>query len=128
MNEKGTLERDPVFGIMGRYNRQALRINAITVAIEAMSDGAHQDEISRDSLDINHYMAGVLIGNEFLLDKFIFGQRFGIYVYDPYKRNALPFQRHWLDFTFCKLIYIGIALKTHRHASNFLVFRLGVPW
>ncbi len=128
LNEKGALKRYPVFGIVGRFSKQVSRINAISVGIEAMSDGAHQEEISRDSLNIDHHMAGILAGNEFLLGKFLFGQQFGIYVYDPYKRNTLAFQRYWLDFKFCNRIYAGVGLKAHGHVADFLDFRVGVFW
>jgi len=126
LNEKGELQRYAVFGLQGRFSRQVSRINAISFGVEAMNDGVHKEEIARDSLDVDHHMAGILIGNEFLLGKFLFGQQFGIYVYNPYNQNTTTFQRYWLDYTFAKYFYMGIGLKAHGHVADFLDFRLGV--
>lgn len=128
LNEKGELKRYPVVGLAGRFSRQVSRINAVSFGFEAMGDGAHKEEIARDSLDKDHHMAGILVGNEFLLGKFLFGQQFGVYVYDPYKRNTIAFQRYWLDFKFFKSFYFGVGLKAHGHVADFLDIRVRVFW
>ena len=119
------LERYPVIGIDSRFSRQVSRINALNLGFEFMGDGAHKEEIKRSGKTTDHKKAGILIGNEFLLGKFNFSQQFGIYIYNPYRRDADVFQRYAVDFQFTKNIFFGFGLKTHGHVADFLDVRVG---
>jgi hypothetical protein len=52
------------------------------VGIEVLKDYAVQAQLKRDSIQASAVKAGMLVGHEFLLGKFIFSQRFGVYLFD----------------------------------------------
>lgn len=120
------LKRYPVIGVNGRVARQVSRINAINLGLDFLADGAHREEIKRSGESVDYLKAGMLIGNEFLLGKFNFSQQFGIYIYDPYNRDADVYQRYGLDYHISQKLFSGIGLKAHGHVADFLDFRIGV--
>ena len=122
----GELKRYPVVGLNARFARQVSRINALNVGLDFLSDGAHREEIQRSGSNDDHLKAGVLIGNEFLLGRFNFSQQFGVYVYDPYNREADVYQRYGLDYQIIPGLFSGIGLKAHGHVADFLDFRIGI--
>jgi hypothetical protein len=118
--------RYPIFGLLTEYWYRVSRINALSAGLEIMSNHNHRKEIQRAGLQYDHKKAGLLVGNVFLLGKFNFSQQFGIYLYDPYRRNAAVYQRYGLDWKFAKSFTTGIGLKAHGHVADFLEFRLGL--
>lgn len=122
------LTRYPVIGLNGRFARQVSRINAINVGLDFLADGAHREEIKRSSEDEGCLKAGILFGNEFLLGKFNFSQQFGIYIYDPYNRDADVYQRYGLDYQITPGLFTGIGLKAHGHVADFLEIRIGISF
>lgn len=121
----GEIKRYPVIGINGRFARQVSRINALSVGLDFLADGAHREEIKRSGSNEDHLKAGILIGNEFLLGRFNFSQQFGVYLYDPYNREADVYQRYGLDYQITQKLFSGIGLKAHGHVADFLDFRVG---
>lgn len=126
LSDSEELKRYPTIGIDGRCSRQVSRINAINLGFEYMGDGAHKEEIKRCGKNTDHKKGGILFGNEFLLGKFNFSQQFGIYIYNPYKRDADVFQRYALDLQLTKNLFAGFGLKAHGHVADFLDFRIGI--
>ncbi len=118
-------KRYPVLGIAFRFSRQVSRINAINIGIEGLSDWVEKEKIKIDNSSIDHYLAGILIGNDFLLGKFIFYQQFGLYVHNPYKSYSC-FQRYGLLFRINAWLTTGIGLKAHGHVADFLDLKMGI--
>jgi len=128
LDEPGELDRYPVIGVHARYSHRVSRINAIAAGAEILSDGAHKEQISRSEENTDHHMAGLMVGNEFLVGKFLFNQMIGIYLYDPFKANTILFQRYGLDYKISNRFVTGINLKAHGHVADFIDFRLGFYW
>lgn len=121
----GETKRYPVIGVNARFARQVSRVNAISLGLDYLLDGAHRKEVESSGDGYDHKKAGMLIGNEFLLGKFNFSQQFGIYFYDPYNRDADVYQRYGLDYQITPKLFSGIGLKAHGHVADFLDFRIG---
>lgn len=125
LNIDGEQKKYPAGGINLRMSRQVSRINAVGGAVEVMADWSNRERIRLSGQNTSHLMAGVLAGNDFLLGKFVFGQQFGVYIYNPYGNTPDLFQRYFLDFNFTKNLSTGIGLKAHGHVADFLDFRFG---
>lgn len=124
----GELTRYPVIGLNTRFARQVSRINAVSMGLDFLADGAHRKEIEKNGNNEDHTKMGFLIGNEFLLGRFNFSQQFGIYLYDPYSRDADVYQRYGLDYQITPKLFSGIGLKAHGHVADFLDLRIGFTW
>ena len=126
-------ERYPVYGITSGFSYVIGRQHAISIQSEFTIDLADRQEIRRDSLMnsnnfIDHKYFALLAGHELILGKFNFYQQLGIYVYSPFDRRDMVFQRYGLNFYLIKNIFIGINLKAHREVADFLDFRAGVSF
>jgi len=122
-NEQKTF---PAAGFNFRVNHQVSRINAIAAGLEVMGDWGAREKSKQAGQTSSHYMAGLFVGNDFLLGRFMFGQQFGVYVFNPYGGTPDLYQRYFLDFFATKSVTTGIGLKAHGHVADFLDFRIGV--
>jgi hypothetical protein len=73
-----------------------------------------------------HLMAGLFAGNDFLLGRFVFGQQFGVYLYNPVGDTPDVFQRYYLEFMINNWLMSGMGMKAHGHVADFLDFRFGI--
>ncbi|MDZ7742557.1 MAG: acyloxyacyl hydrolase [Bacteroidota bacterium] len=121
----GVDKKYPILGLTFRYSRQVSRINAISFGTEAHNDWRYKKKMKIEKKNTDHRLIGVMAGNEFLLGQFVFYQLFGIYVYNPYKKENF-YQRYGFLFRFNDFIIGGIGLKAHGHVADFLDVRLGV--
>ncbi|MFP4470358.1 MAG: acyloxyacyl hydrolase [Bacteroidales bacterium] len=126
LSGSGETNRYPVAGLAVRFSRQVSRLNALNIGVEVVSDGAHREAILRSGRDTDHKQAGLLVGNEFILGRFLFSQQFGVYIYDPYQKNSSLFQHYALDMKIFSGVLLGIGLKAHGHVADFLSFRIGL--
>ncbi|MBE0638362.1 MAG: acyloxyacyl hydrolase [Bacteroidales bacterium] len=115
----------PAGGFNLRFSRQVSRVNAVGGGLEVMADWSIKAKVEETGQSTDYFLAGLLLGNDFLLGQFLFGQQFGVYVYHPHVNNADFFQRYFLDYFFTKNISGGIGLKAHGHVADFLDFRIG---
>jgi len=123
------LKRYLLIGIDARIARRVSRINALNFGTVIFSDEAHHQELKRAGItNVDHKKAGVLAGNEFLLGRFIFSQQFGVYIYNPYKRDADVFQRYGINLEITKVVFGGVGLTAHGHVADFLELRLGMSF
>lgn len=123
-----TLGVDKKYSILGltfRFSRQVSRINAISIGMEAHNDWRYKEKMKREGKNTDHRLAGLMVGNDFILGQFVFYQQFGVYVYNPYKKEKV-FQRYGLLFRFKDFLVAGIGLKAHAQVADFLDFRVGV--
>lgn len=118
----------PAIGLNTRFSRQLSRINALVAGAELMGDWGNKKKIEQSGEDTGHGMAGLFVGNDFLLGRFIFGQQFAAYIYNPYGGTPDVYQRYFLDFIVTNHLTAGVGLKAHGHVADFLDFRVGFFW
>ncbi len=126
-------ERYPVYGVTMGYSHVVGRQNALSLAAEFTVDLAERKEIMKDSVIknneyVDHKYIALMAGHELILGKFIFYQQLGIYLYCPYPRRDLVFQRYGLNFYLFKNVFVGVNIKAHRQVADFLDFRTGVSF
>lgn len=124
-NEQKTF---PAAGLNFRVSHQVSRINALGGGVEVMGDWSNREKIEQEGKNESHYMAGLFVGNDFLLGRFVFGQQFGVYVFNPYGGTPDLYQRYFLDLLVTKMLTTGVGLKAHGHVADFLDFRVGVSF
>ena len=112
-----------VFGISAGTSQQVGRMNAITLDTEYIWDGSLRWTM-RNS-DKNYQRGALLLGHEFLMGRFIFNQKIGVYLYDQTKYNDPIYQRYGINYYITKQIFAGVHIKAHRHVADFIEIRLG---
>jgi lipid A 3-O-deacylase PagL len=110
--------------------KQVGNLDAITAAAEIYYDDGLRS-IKRifiaDSASSN-FLAGVLIGHQFLLNHFTFSQEFGVYVFkqtkkynDIYQNLFHPFYQRWgLSYNIKKRWSVGVNLLAHYQIADFI--------
>jgi hypothetical protein len=128
IDANGNNAREPIVGALAQVSKQVGRTNALTAGIEISFDASLQKRLKQDSLSGSPMRAGLLVGHEFLLGRFIFSQRIGVYVFnqnpyfeDWYHRWGLQYKmsRHW---------WAGFNLKAHKHVADYIDLRLVYSW
>ncbi len=112
-----------VYGFRAQYHRQWARISGFTVALSILENYAHKEIISRQGLAKKSWQAAALIGHEFILGKFRFGQQAGFYLYKDYGAAANWYQNYYLLYYPRPYFGLGPALKAHAQVAEFLDFR-----
>ena len=127
-----TPKRTFVVGINAQATKQVSSSNAITLSTEIYYDDAIRSIKNNFKDDTPSTLAGVLIGHEFLINKFSFGQQMGIYVYKHLKefnnyygnRWHTLYQRYTINYNVKGNWYIGVSLLSHAQVADFFDGRL----
>jgi Lipid A 3-O-deacylase (PagL) len=127
-DENGNNRRMPLIGGSLQVGKQVGRINMLTLGAEAYGDKSLSMRIKRDSLDASAIRAGILAGHEFLLGKFVFSQKLGIYAFDETPYYDRIYHRWGIHYFMNKQLGIGIQLKAHKHVADFVDLRLTYSW
>lgn len=127
-DEHGKSRRLPIIGLTFQGSKQVGRINALTAGMEVFTDRALHFQLQRDSIESNATRAGLLLGHEFLLGKFIFSQRIGVYVYNPTKLFDDVYHRWGIHYRINQRLGIGFNLQAHRHVADFIDLRATWSW
>ena len=115
-----------VFGIMGSASQQIGRMSALTLGAEWIWDGSLKWRMENQlNIDKSYQRGAVLFGHEFLMGKFTFSQKIGVYFYDYTKYNDPVYQRYGINYHLSDQIYTGVHLKAHRHVADLIEIRLG---
>ena len=114
-----------VFGTAMGISQQISRMSAVTADIECVWDHSLQWEIEQLDEDKDFFRSGFLIGHEFLMGKFTFSQKIGLYIYDVVKSNEPLYQTYGINFHITDNIFTGIHIKAHRHVADFMLMKLG---
>ena len=69
-------------------------------------------------------VGAVLVGHEFLLGKFIFSQRVGIYLYDESPYYDAWFHCWGIQYRANKYLGVGLNLKAHKHVAEYIDLRV----
>jgi hypothetical protein len=116
----------PAAGLNFRVSQRVSRLNAITGGMEIMGDWKNREIMKMRNENPEHLMAGLFAGNDFLLGRFVFGQQFGVYLYNPVGDTPDVFQRYYLEFMINNWLMSGMGMKAHGHVADFLDFRFGI--
>ena len=123
LDENGNSRRLPLVGLNVQASKQVGRINAITLGFEIYRDEVLRIQLKRDSVLASSVKAGILVGHEFLLGKFIFSQRLGVYVFDQTPYYDQLYHRWGLQYRMNRNFSVGFNLQAHKHVADFVDFR-----
>ena len=115
-----------VVGISAGVSQQVGRMNAITLGAEWIWDGSLKWRMTNQLNSNKDYQRGALLmGHEFLMGRFSFSQKIGVYLYDHTQFNDPVYQRYGINFHITERLFTGIHLKAHRHVADLIELRLG---
>ena len=127
-DENGNSHRMPLIGGTIQAGKQVGRINMLTLGAELYGDKSLSMQLKRDSIDASALRAGLLIGHEFLLGKFVFSQRLGVYIFNQTPYYDVIYHRWGIHYFMNKHLGIGMQLKAHRHVADFVDLRITYSW
>jgi len=127
-DENGNSKRLPLIGLSGQGSKQIGAIHALTAGLELFYDDALKTKIENDTLhaseNVSAIRSGILIGHEFLLGKFIFSQRLGVYIINPTDYFTTIYHRWGIQYRFNKHWGAGFNLQAHKHVADFIDLRI----
>ena len=124
IDSNGKKLRLPLIGLSFLGSKQVGTINALTLGAEAFTDHTTKRAFKLDSIQGSPIRVGIFFGHEFLLGKFLFSQRIGVYVFDQspyfdpiYHRWGIQYQskKHW---------GVGFNLLAHKQVADFVDVRV----
>jgi len=137
-------QRKLLIGGNVQVSKRVSGINALNLGTEVYYDGAMASIKNNRGMPSSNMFVGLLAGNTFTINRFLFSQQLGWYLYkntkyldttyynqstrtSPYKT---PFyQRYGLQYRFLDNWYIGVNLLAHGKTADFfdarLTYRLG---
>ena len=124
LNSEGESEYHPVVGVAGQLAKRIGKINNLTGGLEINMDKAVEIHLEQQNLDGEPWAAGLLIGHEFILGKFLFSQRIGYYLYKPAPDFDRFYHRWGLAYRLGDHFSFGINLLAHRHVAYYTDFRV----
>lgn len=127
-NESGQNRRMPLIGGTVQTAKQVGRINMVTIGAEIYDDKSLRMQMKRDSIDASAIRAGLMLGHEFLLGRFTFSQKLGIYVFNQAPYYDRLYHRWGIHYFINKNLGIGINIKAHRHVADFVDLRIVYSW
>ncbi len=116
--------RYPLGGFALQAGRQVGSLSMLTLGAEAYHDEELEDKLRREDLNVSPVKAGLLLGHEFLLGRFQFSQRLGVYIFDQTPYYDSIFHRWGLQYRINRHLSAGFNLLAHRHIAEFIDFRL----
>ena len=123
-NEAGNRKRYPLVGLALQAGKQVGSLSMLTLGAEAYHDEELQDKLIRKGLDASAVKAGLLLGHEFLLGRFQFSQRLGVYVFDQTPYYDRIFHRWGLQYRINRHFSTGFNFLAHRHVAEHVDLRL----
>lgn len=123
-DEKGNSKRQPLLGLSFQVSKQIGRINALTVGTEVFMDESLRIQLKQDSMKASPVRAGLLAGHEFILGKFLFSQRLGLYLFDQTPYYDKLYHRWGIYYRFNRNWGIGFNLQAHRQVAEFVDLRI----
>lgn len=113
-----------LIGLSSQAAKQVGRINAITLGTEIYRDEELNARLKKDSIKASPVKAGILLGHAFLLGKFIFSQRLGLYVFDQTPYYDRLYHRWGVQFQVTRQFAAGFNLQAHRQVADFIDLRI----
>ena len=119
-DEQGNRKRLPLVGLNLQVGKQVGRINMLTLGAEAFHDESLEVQLKRDSVNASAVRAGITFGHEFILGKFLFSQRIGVYVFDQTSYYDSFYHRWGIHYMMNRHWGVGFNLLAHRHVADFI--------
>jgi hypothetical protein len=126
IDEQGNSKRLPLVGVGLQIAKQVGRISNLTAGAEGYRDASLKAQLRQENIDASPFKAGLLAGHEFILGRFLFSQRIGIYIFDETPYYDLIFHRWGLQYRASKHIAVGFNMQAHRQVADFVDLR--VSW
>ncbi|WP_375580687.1 acyloxyacyl hydrolase [Marivirga tractuosa] len=123
-NAAANRNRFVVGGIALQAGRQVGRLSMLTLGAEVYYDEKLKNRLQREGLDASPFKTGLLFGHEFLLGRFQFSQRLGVYIFDQTPYYDRIFHRWGIMYAINSHLSAGINLLAHRQKAEFIDFRL----
>jgi len=124
VNENNQRVRSPLLGLSVQGAKQVGRINALTLGTEIYHDEELSFELAKAGINASPVRAGVMLGHEFILGKFLFSQRLGYYLLNPKPNHEFLFHRWGLHYRLNQQIGFGFNLLAHRQVAEFIDLRI----
>jgi hypothetical protein len=124
LNENGTSDRYPMIGLDFQVAKQVGRINMLTVSTEIYRDDKLDIKLEQQSIEASPVKAGVMLGHEFILGKFLFSQRLGLYIFDQTPFYDLMYHRWGIQYKLNKNWGIGFNFLAHRQVAEVIDMRI----
>ena len=124
----GNSRRLPLIGLHFQGSKQVGRISALTGGVEVYTDRALKMVMERDTVEGKSTRAGMLAGHEFLLGKFIFSQRLGVYVYHQTPYFTRLYHRWGVQYHMKNGFGIGFHLNAHKQVAEYVDLRVSYSW
>jgi len=77
------------------------------------------------STDTDYKRVGVFVGHELMINRFSLEAQIGYYVYQPFKKDTVIYDRVGLKYYLTKNIFGGFTIKTHLFLAEALEFGIG---
>ena len=122
-DENGNSNRLPLMGLSFQGSKQVGRLNALTAGIEIYRDAALRIKLKLDSIKAVPAKAGILLGHECILGKFLFSQRLGLYIFDQTPYYDQLYHRWGIHYRINRFFGTGFNLQAHRHIADFVDLR-----
>ncbi|MGM0375778.1 MAG: acyloxyacyl hydrolase [Bacteroidota bacterium] len=116
---EGAKDKNMVASLTGEYIRQFGRINAWTAGGMFEHDNSRKGDGIADRSRVS-----LMSGHAFLLGRFSFAQKAGVYLWHGHPTKAPWFQYYTLDFSATENLGFGVGLKAHGKVAEFLGIRL----
>jgi hypothetical protein len=123
VDENGNRRRMLLAGLVLQASKQIGRVNAFTLGMEVYRDAELQAKLKKDSIHASPVKSGILAGHEFLLGRFRFSQRLGIYVFDQTPYYDRLYHRWGIHYGINRHVGFGINLQAHRQVADFVDLR-----
>jgi hypothetical protein len=125
-------ERFWAYGVLGQISYRSGNLHAWTLGAELFKDNSIQIAIdSNDEItnkDISTNLGGVLIGHEFLFNRFIFSQQLGYYIFNelPKESNFVgTFYHRWgFNYKLSRHVMLGLNLNANLQKAYLIDLRL----
>jgi len=109
-----------VYGVSGRFARQAKTWYSLNAGIEMIVDGYLRGLVRREGTGPDHKRLAITAGQDFLLGKVIFTQYLGFYIYSPFKARSPVYQKYELAYKLLPGLSAGVYLKAHLHVAELM--------
>jgi hypothetical protein len=123
-DQDGNRKRFFMGGLALQAAKQVASLSMLTLGAEVYHDGNLQEKLRSDNIEASPVQAGLMLGHEFLLGRFQFSQRLGVYIFDQTPYYDRIFHRWGVQYRINRHFSAGLNLLAHRQVAEFLDFRL----
>ncbi len=131
-NAQWQSQRKLLGGFTVQASKQVSSMDNINLATEVFYDGAMASIKNNLGDPSSSVRAGIMIGHDFIFNKFLFGQQLGVYAFKQtgyynriYNDDYRTLYHRWgLRYAFTPHVYAGISLLAHAQVADFIDARV----